>query len=85
MHTKWIPHSLTNPQKKLRVNSAKELLTVLLACQKINWLNIITGDQLWFQLSYGIDGAWLNEDDERPESLSLKLVLQSSSVLLFLI
>lgn len=37
MRTKLIPNSLTNPQKKSRVNGAKELLTVLLACKKINW------------------------------------------------
>lgn len=75
MHTKWIPHSLTNPQKKSRVNGAKELLTVLLACQKINWLNIITGDQSWFQLSYGIDGAWLDDGEERPECDGSKIQL----------
>ena len=75
IHSKWIPHSLTDTQKKSRVKGAKELLTVLLACQKINWLNIITGDQSWFQLSYGIEGAWLNEDDERPECDGCKIQL----------
>ena len=36
VHTRWIPHSLNDAQKKSRVEGAKELLSVLLSCQKEN-------------------------------------------------
>jgi len=67
IHTRWIPHSLTDPQKKSRVEGAKELLSVLLKCQKENWRNIITGDSSWFSFSYGVDGAWLDEGENPLE------------------
>lgn len=67
VHTRWIPHSLNDAQKKSRVEGAKELLSVLLSCQKENWRNIITGDSSWFSFSYGIDGVWLDEGESPPE------------------
>lgn len=64
--TKWIPHLLTEPQKKLRVKACIELVEILQACQKLDWRNIITGDQSWFTYWSGYDGAWLALEDNAP-------------------
>lgn len=65
-HTRWVPHLLSNANKILRMNACVELVHILSECKKINWLNIITGDQSWFTFGYGENGAWLRNEDEPP-------------------
>ena len=67
VHTRWVPHLISEVQKKSRVQCSKELLNVLLSCKKTNWHNIITGDQSWFSFSYGVNGAWLDDGENPPE------------------
>ena len=44
---RWIPHSLTDAQKKTRINLCKEMLTKFLQGASKAVYNIYTGDELW--------------------------------------
>ena len=66
--SRWLPHSLDFGQKKKRVQGAKDLLCVLQQLEKRQFRGIITGDQSWFTFKYGVRGAWLLPEEERPES-----------------
>ena len=44
----WIPHSLTESQKSIRVEYCKQIISILQKQQKLNWRYIITGDESWF-------------------------------------
>ena len=45
---KRIPHFLNDQMKENRVEYSKQLLCVLLKCQKNNFKFILTGDESWF-------------------------------------
>ena len=75
-HTRWVPHMLSPEQKMRRVNDLKLLKDILISSQKAKWYNIITGDQSMFSFSYGHNGAWLNDDDERPEFNGSRIQIQ---------
>lgn len=47
-----VPYSLTNDLKKKRINSSLVLKSVLVSDSQKDFNNLITGDQLWFFLSY---------------------------------
>ena len=79
-HTRWIPHLLTEEQKKLRIDACSDLVKILKACKQLNWRNIITGDQLWFTYSYGINGAWLADEDEPPIIVDSKIKIKKIMV-----
>lgn len=79
-HTRWIPHTLTSEQKLRRVSDLKLLKNILISSQKTKWHNIITGDESMFSFSYGHKGAWLNDDDERPEFNGSKIQIQKIMV-----
>ena len=78
-HTRWVPHILNDEQKKIRVEESKKLLNILRLTQRRGWRDIITGDQSWFTLSYGINGCWLHPEEEAPEfdsgNISVKKVM----------
>jgi hypothetical protein len=42
-----MPHELTDPQKKFRVNTSVELLALLNQYSEIQFEGIATGDELW--------------------------------------
>lgn len=65
--SRWLPHSLSEPQKFERMVQSSLLLNVLESCKKQSWRNIITGDQSWFKMQYGHKGAWLLPEDDSPE------------------
>ena len=44
----WIPHSLTESQKSIRVEYCKQIISILQKQQKLNWRYIITGDESCF-------------------------------------
>ena len=44
----WIPHSLTESQKSIRVEYCKHIISILQKQQKLNWRYIFTGDESWF-------------------------------------
>ena len=65
-HAKWVPHLLSNDQKMKRVEECKKLVDILQKCKNNGWHNIITGDQSWFNFGYGVDGAWLYDEEKAP-------------------
>lgn len=77
--SRWIPHFLTNAQKVDRVDKTKALSKLLKSCKHNSFRGIITGDQKWFTLYYGNDGAWLEMDEDPPEmngdQISIKKVM----------
>jgi hypothetical protein len=48
---RWVPHSLSHVQKKLRVNAFWKLLSLLGMDAEYNFEGIATGDEYWFQYS----------------------------------
>ena len=72
-HTKWIPHFLLSFQKEKRVQDAKELMCLLKGAQSNKWMNIFTGDESMFILHYSVKGAWVEYDENPPESEQTKI------------
>lgn len=79
-HSRWLPHSLTELQKCHRVVITKSLLNVLESSQLQGWCDIVTGDQSWFKLQYGQNGAWLLPDDDSPEMDGSKISIEKVMV-----
>ena len=50
-------------KESLKVN---KLLQLLKQCKALKWKQIFTGDESIFMLHYGIDGAWVAEDEKGP-------------------
>ena len=64
---KWIPHKLTEDQKKARFEKSKELLSILENSKQ--WGNIITGDETWIYYSNDYSSKWIKENEERPKKV----------------
>jgi hypothetical protein len=45
----WVPHFLSDGQKKLRVDASRELLSMLGMYTEYYFEGIATGDESWFQ------------------------------------
>ena len=65
--------------KQNRMDKLKELTEILNACKHESFRNIVIGDQKWFTLNFGNDGAWVDSDENPPEMngdrLSIKKVM----------
>jgi hypothetical protein len=46
---RWVPHLLSNDQKKLRVDPSRKLFSLLEKYGEHNFEGIATGDESWFQ------------------------------------
>jgi hypothetical protein len=46
---RWVPHSLSNPQKVARVEAAKEMLRILQKLETNDFDGLATGEESWFQ------------------------------------
>lgn len=64
---KWVPHTLTDEIKYLRVDTAKHMLEILEAQRSTDFLKVITGDQSWFYLNNDAEFKWCDDDDPRPK------------------
>ena len=62
---KWIPHTLSESQRRERVALAHGLLGVL-ASDERDWINIITGDETWVYLDNPREFMWQEAVLERP-------------------
>ena len=65
--SRWVPHFLDQSQKQNRVVKTKALSDILKKCRHDSFHSIITGDQKWFTLYYGNDGAWIDCGQNPPE------------------
>jgi len=68
---RWIPHLLTNEQKRQRVKIASELLSRFKDKEERRLREIVTGDETWlyfFEPSNKENNKmWIGEVDERPK------------------
>jgi histone-lysine N-methyltransferase SETMAR len=58
---RWIPHALTDDQKKMRVSCALAMLSRLTVRDGIK--NTITGDESWFYLEIPATGQWADSPE----------------------
>ena len=80
---RWVPHLLTEEQKKQRLKCARELLKTYKGCNSRVISNLLTGDETWvhmFEPQRRADNKqWKPKDQKRPciakRTISLKKML----------
>jgi histone-lysine N-methyltransferase SETMAR len=80
---RWMPHLLTDEQKRQRVKVAKKLLQMFPKYDKKQFANVVTGDETWFHYFEPVrkvsNKIWATQHNKRPiiakQSLSAKKVL----------
>ena len=80
---RWVPHLLTEEQKRQRVKVAKKLLQMFPKYDKKQFANVVTGDETWVHYFEPIrkvsNKIWVTKHSKRPImakcSLSTKRVL----------
>lgn len=79
-HLKWVPHTLSEDQKRSRVEQAGQLLDILSAARHNSWNYLVTGDESWFYLETSYERIWLQRDSPRP--VREKKVINSPKVMI---
>ena len=80
---RWVPHLLTDEQKRQRVKVAKKLLQMFPKYDKKQFANVVTGDETWVHYFEPVrkvsNKIWATKPSKRPiiakRSLSTKKVL----------
>ena len=80
---RWVPHLLTDEQKRQRVKVVKKLLQKFAKYDKKQFANVVTGDETWVHYSEPVrkvsNKIWATKHSKRPiiakRSLSTKKVL----------
>ena len=80
---RWVPHLLTDEQKRQRVKVAKKLLQMFPKYDKKQFANVVTGDETWVHYLEPVrkvsNKIWATKHNKRPitakRSLSTKKVL----------
>ena len=80
---RWVPHLLTDEQKRQRVKVAKKLLQMFPKYDKKQFANVVTGDETWVHYFEPVrkvsNKIWATKHSKRPiiakRSLSTKKVL----------
>jgi transposase len=72
-HLRWVPHSLSPPQKAERVSTSALLLPALEEAQLTDFDRLITGNESGFYLSYPHQSALAVSRDQLPENVSQKI------------
>ena len=80
---RWVPHLLTDEQKRQRVKVAKKLLQMFPKYDKEQFANVVTGDETWVHYFEPVrkvsNKIWATQHSKRPiiakRSLSTKKVL----------
>ena len=83
IYARWVPHLLTDEQKRQRVKVAKKLLQMFPKYDKKQFVNVVTGDETWVHYSEPVkkvsNKIWATKHSKRPiiakRSLSTKKVL----------
>jgi histone-lysine N-methyltransferase SETMAR len=63
--TRWVPHILTPDQMHDLVETAELMKKKLLQIQKEGYINLVTGDESWFYLSYPPSSKWTSSSSSR--------------------
>ena len=80
---RWVPHLLTDEQKRQRVKVAKKLIQMFPKYDKKQFANVVTGDETWVHYFEPVrkvsNKIWATKHSKRPiiakRSLSTKKVL----------
>jgi histone-lysine N-methyltransferase SETMAR len=64
---RFVPHALTEVQRRDRVEKSTALLSVLTKAKRRAWQFIITGDESWFCYYTSHSKIWLPTDADAPE------------------
>ena len=80
---RWVPHLLTDEQKRQRVKVAKKLLQMFPKYDKKQFANVVTGDETWVHYYEPVrkvsNKIWATKHSKRPiiakRSLSTKKIL----------
>ena len=83
IYARWVPHLLTDEQKRQRVKMAKKLLQMFSKYDKKQFANVVTGDEAWVHYFEPVrkvsNKIWATKHSKRPiiakHSLSTKKVL----------
>jgi hypothetical protein len=66
-HIRWVPHRLSDDQKRMRVSVSSELLRLLEQQERRAWHDVITLDEFWFYFSTDHEFIWLAPGEDIPE------------------
>lgn len=66
--THWVPHFLTDEQRKKRVVESRRLLEVLQEASVDDFRFLVTGDESWFFYSSPKRGLWMPDDAPAPQA-----------------
>jgi hypothetical protein len=61
-HFKWVPYMLTEELRQKRFDGARTLLDGLEAKQRIEFCDIVTGDESWIYLYMNPNSTWIGSD-----------------------
>ena len=67
---RWVPHLLTDEQKRQRVKVAKKMLQIFLTCDQKQYANVVTGDENWVYYFEPVrkfsNKIWTSKHSRRP-------------------
>jgi hypothetical protein len=70
---RWVPHTLSDPQKLKRVEASTELLHILSAPEVASFDGIPTGDEFWFQYLYKSSAMFAKSPHDVTQERDLEL------------
>lgn len=79
-HLKWVPHLLSEEQKRNRVIIANDLLKIIEKAERQGWKYFVTGDESWFYLCYDYERQWVVSGEE--PSIREKKMISSEKVMI---
>lgn len=82
VNLRWIPHTLTEENKKQRVELSCKILD-LLEKGPSTWNSILTGDQTWIYWDNPQTSKWIEKGSERPTCPKLTISAQKTMITVF--
>ena len=67
VHLKWVPHTLSDENKLMRVKNSIELLKILKSANHHSWNYFVTGDESWFEYEYNYHQKWIAPSEKVPQ------------------
>jgi hypothetical protein len=80
---RWVPHTLNDDKKAVRVEMAASMLSILepLTAHVRSW--VLAGDESWFYFSYDYEGKWALARD--PSMTKPKALINTSKIMVLVI
>jgi hypothetical protein len=66
-HLRWIPHILTEEQKRIRVSNSEQLFAILQEQQGSFWRDLSTLSESWFDRQTDHERIWLAPGERSPD------------------